>query len=103
MPFQHGELGGLDYRERCELLRPYVHNLTTSRPWHTAATIAIRYATVRRQGNKGKDGLERQVITYPSVYHRLLPILAHAYVFILLGRNLVRTPILHYSPIPALY
>ncbi|EJF61379.1 peroxisomal oxidase [Dichomitus squalens LYAD-421 SS1] len=53
-----------------------------------AATIAIRYATVRRQGNKGKDGLERQVITYPSVYHRLLPILAHAYVFIALGRNL---------------
>ncbi|KAM5540990.1 hypothetical protein V8D89_005301 [Ganoderma adspersum] len=53
-----------------------------------AATIAIRYATVRRQGTKGDDGLERQVITYPSVYHRLLPILAHAYVFIVLGRNL---------------
>ncbi|KAI1785435.1 peroxisomal oxidase [Ganoderma leucocontextum] len=53
-----------------------------------AATIAIRYATVRRQGTKGEDGLERQVITYPSVYHRLLPILARAYVFIVLGRNL---------------
>ncbi|KAH9886690.1 acyl-CoA oxidase [Cubamyces lactineus] len=52
------------------------------------ATIAIRYATVRRQGNKGPDGLERQVITYPSVYIRLLPALARAYVFILLGRNL---------------
>ena len=54
-----------------------------------AVTIAIRYATVRRQGSKGPDGLERQVITYPSVYYRLLPVLAHAYVFILLGRNLV--------------
>ncbi|PIL25736.1 hypothetical protein GSI_11486 [Ganoderma sinense ZZ0214-1] len=53
-----------------------------------SATIAIRYATVRRQGTKGEDGLEQQVITYPSVYHRLLPILARAYVFILLGRNL---------------
>ncbi|KAI0354185.1 acyl-CoA oxidase [Trametes cingulata] len=52
------------------------------------ATIAIRYATVRRQGSKGTDGLERQVITYPSVYYRLLPTLAHAYVFIVLGRNL---------------
>ncbi|KAI0673208.1 acyl-CoA oxidase [Trametes maxima] len=54
------------------------------------ATIAIRYATVRRQGNKGTDGLERQVITYPSVYYRLLPPLARAYVFIVLGRNLAR-------------
>ncbi|OBZ74783.1 Peroxisomal acyl-coenzyme A oxidase 1 [Grifola frondosa] len=53
-----------------------------------AATIAIRYATVRRQGNKDADDLERQVITYPSVYHRLLPILADAFVFILLGRSL---------------
>ncbi|KAI0659517.1 peroxisomal oxidase [Cubamyces menziesii] len=52
------------------------------------ATIAIRYATVRRQGNKGPNGLEQQVITYPSVYIRLLPALARAYVFILLGRNL---------------
>ncbi|KAI0830358.1 acyl-CoA oxidase [Trametes gibbosa] len=54
------------------------------------ATIAIRYATVRRQGTKGPDGLERQVITYPSVYYRLLPTLAHAYVFIVLGRDLWR-------------
>ncbi|KAI0651075.1 acyl-CoA oxidase [Trametes meyenii] len=54
------------------------------------ATIAIRYSTVRRQGNKGQGGLERQVITYPSVYYRLLPPLAHAYVFIVLGRNLAK-------------
>ncbi|KAI0742970.1 acyl-CoA oxidase [Daedaleopsis nitida] len=53
-----------------------------------AATIAIRYTTIRRQGTKGPDGLERQVIGYPSVYYRLLPALAHAYVFIILGRNL---------------
>ncbi|KAI8996281.1 acyl-CoA oxidase [Trametes punicea] len=52
------------------------------------ATIAIRYATVRRQGEKESGGLERQVITYPSVYYRLLPVLAHAYVFIILGRDL---------------
>ncbi|CDO76000.1 hypothetical protein BN946_scf184780.g7 [Trametes cinnabarina] len=51
-------------------------------------TIAIRYATVRRQGGKGADGLEHQVLTYPSLYYRLLPALARAYVFILLGRNL---------------
>jgi acyl-CoA oxidase len=53
-----------------------------------AATISIRYATVRRQGEVGKDGLERQVLTYPPVFHRLLPILSHAYVFFSLGRDL---------------
>ncbi|OJT11283.1 Peroxisomal acyl-coenzyme A oxidase 1 [Trametes pubescens] len=65
-------------------------SMVISAGWTIAkgAAIAIRYATVRRQGNKGPDGLERQVITYPSVYYRLLPTLAHAYVFILLGRNL---------------
>lgn len=59
--------------------------------WATAkaAVISIRYATVRRQGNMGKDGLETQVITYPSVYYRLLPILSRAYVLLLLGRHMV--------------
>lgn len=53
-------------------------------------TIAIRYGTIRRQGEVGPDGMEKQVINYPSVHGRLLPILARAYVFIQLGRNLVR-------------
>lgn len=56
-----------------------------------AATVSIRYATVRRQGEIGADGLERQVITYPSTYYRLLPILSRAYVFVQLGRSLMRT------------
>lgn len=55
-----------------------------------AATVAIRYATVRRQGERGLDGLEKQIISYPSVYHRLLPILSRAYMFIQLGTTLVR-------------
>ncbi|KAI0758856.1 acyl-CoA oxidase [Fomes fomentarius] len=65
--------------------------MVSSAGWQIAkpATIAIRYTTVRRQGAKGPDGLERQVITYPSVYYRLLPVLAHAYVFVILGRNLI--------------
>ncbi|KAF8882820.1 acyl-CoA oxidase [Infundibulicybe gibba] len=54
------------------------------------ATISIRYATVRRQGEKGADGLERQTISYPSLYYRLLPILSHAYVFIQLGKSLIK-------------
>ena len=57
----------------------------------TAATVAIRYATVRRQGERGLDGLEKQIISYPSVYHRLLPILSRAYMFIQLGTTLVRS------------
>ncbi|ESK95258.1 acyl- oxidase [Moniliophthora roreri MCA 2997] len=60
--------------------------------WNMAKgiTIAIRYATVRRQGLKDADGLESQVINYPSLYIRLLPILARAYVFIELGKSMVR-------------
>jgi len=54
-----------------------------------AATISIRYATVRRQGTKGPDGLEVPVINYPSVYVRLLPILSRAYVFLELARKMV--------------
>ncbi|GAW04591.1 acyl- oxidase [Lentinula edodes] len=64
--------------------------MVTTAGWVTAkaAVIAIRYATVRRQGTRGPDGLEKQVITYPSLHIRLLPILARAYVFIGLGRAL---------------
>ena len=52
-----------------------------------AATIAIRYATVRRQfadaEATGPEALvENQVINYPSVHMRLLPLLAQAYAFI---------------------
>ena len=67
-----------------------IYLLTSLLKSSLASTIAIRYATVRRQGNKHSDGLERQIINYPSVYNRLLPILSRAYTFILLGRNLVR-------------
>jgi acyl-CoA oxidase len=54
-----------------------------------AATVAIRYTTVRRQGEPDANGLERQVLTYPSTYYRLLPILSRAFVFIELGRYTV--------------
>ncbi|KAF8970656.1 acyl-CoA oxidase [Flammula alnicola] len=65
-------------------------NMVTIGGWliAKAATVAIRYATVRRQGETGPDGLEKQIITYPSVYYRLLPILSRAYMFIQLGRTL---------------
>ncbi|KAJ7918317.1 peroxisomal oxidase [Mycena leptocephala] len=66
--------------------------MVTSAGWTIArgATIAIRYATVRRQGEVGPNGLERQTITYPSLYVRLIPLIARAYVFIELGRALTR-------------
>ncbi|KAG6872455.1 hypothetical protein C0995_009615, partial [Termitomyces sp. Mi166 len=68
-------------------------NMITGLGWvmAKAATVSIRYSTVRRQGNKGRDGLEQPVITYPSQYIRLLPILSRAYVFIRLGRSLVNS------------
>ncbi|KAG1859510.1 peroxisomal oxidase [Suillus tomentosus] len=43
-----------------------------------AATVAIRYTT------------ECQVLTYPSTYYRLLPILSRAFVFIELGRYTIK-------------
>ncbi|KAK7014211.1 acyl-coenzyme A oxidase [Favolaschia claudopus] len=55
-----------------------------------AATVSIRYATVRRQGEIGPDGLERQIITYPSVHVRIIPLLARAFVYLELGRALTR-------------
>ncbi|KAJ7153204.1 peroxisomal oxidase [Mycena filopes] len=66
--------------------------MVTTAGWVIAkgATIAIRYATVRRQGEVGSDGLERQTITYPSVHVRLVPLIARAYVFIELGRALTK-------------
>ncbi|KAK1236046.1 hypothetical protein PQX77_000725 [Marasmius sp. AFHP31] len=66
--------------------------MVTAAGWSTAkaATIAIRYASVRRQGSKGPDGLEMPVISYPSLHARLFPILARAYVFIELGRATTR-------------
>ncbi|KAF9450509.1 peroxisomal oxidase [Macrolepiota fuliginosa MF-IS2] len=68
-------------------------NMVTGAGWlmAKAATISIRYTTVRRQGEIGPDGLERQAISYPSVYSRLLPILSHAYVFIHLGKTTIQS------------
>ncbi|EJD36707.1 acyl-CoA oxidase [Auricularia subglabra TFB-10046 SS5] len=53
-----------------------------------AITISIRYCTIRRQGKVGADGLAPQVISYPSTYYRLLPILANAYVFNAIAHHL---------------
>ena len=64
--------------------------LSAGRTTAKAAIVSLRYATVRRQGSNGNNGSECQIISYPSVHYRLLPILARAYVFTLLGRNLVR-------------
>ncbi|KAJ6543324.1 peroxisomal oxidase [Mycena sp. CBHHK59/15] len=67
--------------------------MVTAAGWLIAkgATVAIRYATVRRQGEVGTDGLERQTISYPSVNVRLIPLLSRAYVFIELGRALMKS------------
>ncbi|KZT39561.1 acyl-CoA oxidase [Sistotremastrum suecicum HHB10207 ss-3] len=67
----------------------YIRSIMVSSAGWTLAkaiTIAIRYTSVRRQG--GPPGQEPQVIKYQSVYYRLLPILARAYVFIFLGRRM---------------
>ncbi|KAI8333898.1 hypothetical protein BC941DRAFT_495711 [Chlamydoabsidia padenii] len=55
-----------------------------------AATIAIRYGTVRRQfhDTSVKDAtLEQQVINYSSVKHRLFPLVAVAYALLFAGQS----------------
>ncbi|KAF9812787.1 hypothetical protein IEO21_05990 [Rhodonia placenta] len=68
----------------------YIHSELEKGAWviGKASTVSIRYCTVRRQSNQDNDGLEQQVISYPSVHFRLLPVLSHAYAFILIGRDL---------------
>ncbi|KAG9308651.1 acyl-CoA dehydrogenase/oxidase C-terminal [Chiua virens] len=68
-------------------------SMVTAAGWTLARgiTIAIRYTTVRRQGEPDHLGLERQVIRYPSTYYRLLPILSRSYLFIGLGRQTTKS------------
>ncbi|KAI1314700.1 Acyl-coenzyme A oxidase (Acyl-CoA oxidase) [Mortierella claussenii] len=51
-----------------------------------AVTIATRYCAVRRQGNVDvATDLETQVIDYPGVQYRILPLLSHAFATIFSG------------------
>lgn len=72
--------------------------MITSLAWSLAkaTTIATRYLHIRRQfanpelqrGQPG-FGIEKQVITYPGVYMRILPQLAKSIVFITIGKDMV--------------
>jgi acyl-CoA oxidase len=53
-----------------------------------AVTVATRYCIHRRQFAAAKGGPERRVITYSSVKHRLFPLLATSYAYIIAGREL---------------
>ena len=72
--------------------------MTVSRWVLAAVTISLRYLHMRRQfadpdlkpGEPG-FGKERQVISYPGVYRRVLPVLAKTIVFITAGKDMVRS------------
>lgn len=55
-----------------------------------AVTISTRYLHERRQFSDKSGEVERPVITYPSVYMRIAPALAKAYVFIMAGHEMRR-------------
>lgn len=71
-------------------------DIVTDAAWKLAkaTTVAIRYCTVRRQFHnppsfkKEENKLESQVISYSSVQHRLMPLLATAYGLIITGEAL---------------
>ena len=54
-----------------------------------AVTIATRYLHVRRQFSENSKGPETPVIHYPSVYMRIVPALVNAFVFKMLGKQMV--------------
>ncbi|TNY20196.1 hypothetical protein DMC30DRAFT_447253 [Rhodotorula diobovata] len=58
-----------------------------------AATISLRYLHMRRQFadpelNPGEERVEKQVISYPGVYMRVVPELANCIVFMLAGKDM---------------
>lgn len=71
-------------------------DIVTDAGWKLAkaTTIAIRYCTVRRQFHNppsfklDENRMESQVISYSSVQHRLMPLLATAYALIVSGEGL---------------
>jgi acyl-CoA oxidase len=71
-------------------------DIVTDAAWKLAkaTTISIRYCTVRRQFHNppsfkmDENRLESQVISYSSVQHRLMPLLATAYALIVAGEGL---------------
>lgn len=71
-------------------------DIVTDAAWKLAkaSTIAIRYCTVRRQfhnpPNFKADNTrkESQVISYSSVQHRLMPLLATAYALVVSGESM---------------
>lgn len=52
-------------------------------------TIATRYLHVRRQFSDHPAARETRVIQYPSVYMRIVPALVNAYVFKMLGKQML--------------
>ncbi|KAI9354041.1 acyl-CoA dehydrogenase/oxidase C-terminal [Pilaira anomala] len=73
-------------------------DLITEAGWKLAkaVTIATRYCTVRRQfytpadltNSNKNDRLELQVISYSSVQHRLMPLIATAFALIISGEDM---------------
>eukprot|EP00042_Codosiga_hollandica_P043454 m.411794 g.411794 ORF g.411794 m.411794 type:complete len:658 (+) comp56558_c0_seq1:126-2099(+) len=55
-----------------------------------AATIAVRYLCVRRQFALMSPTEEAQVLDYPTVYHRILPVLAEVYALHMTGSYMKR-------------
>jgi acyl-CoA oxidase len=52
-------------------------------------TIATRYLHVRRQFGGATPEQENQVVEYPSVYMRIVPVIVNAYVFMLVGKQML--------------
>ncbi|KAL4235299.1 Peroxisomal acyl-coenzyme A oxidase 1 [Mactra antiquata] len=55
-----------------------------------AATIATRYSAVRRQTEVRPGGEEAQVLDYQTQQEKLFPMIASAYAFMFVGRNILR-------------
>lgn len=74
-------LARCEFKERADL----VFLLTRC----VAVIIATRYLHIRRQFGNLPTKREIPVIQYPSVYMRIVPTLVNAYVFMLVGKQML--------------
>lgn len=65
--------------------------ITLTKVYAAAATIAVRYLSIRRQFSKSPGSEETPVISYPSVYMRIVPAVAKVFVFMLEGLEMGRS------------
>lgn len=54
-----------------------------------ALNIGLKYSCMRRQFT-GANGDEQLIIDYPLIRHQLMPLIANAYIFLIVGPTILK-------------